>query len=235
MRRTCMARRLFVGLGFASHSALLTGCRGALSSAVARHSRLCVRCCKHEAEVMILQVQPICSQCGIQSSAALLWCPRECLAFSSISSSIIMWFWTPEECCSNTPLAQRRPLTKWHGMWLRGPNCATAAAGYGSGISAEMKSADPRSILTQPKTARHKLCTCQIGRKLNRMRESVRDSRRRERSLFRGLCVLAQEQLKALTRWFTHAPSVLHGWWCNNQARLSASSVSVLDQIQFLN
>jgi hypothetical protein len=36
-----------------------------------------------------------------------------------------------------------------------------AAAGYGSGISAEMKSADPRSILTQPKTARHKLCICQ--------------------------------------------------------------------------
>ncbi|MEH2499807.1 hypothetical protein V1294_006286 [Bradyrhizobium sp. AZCC 1678] len=63
-------------------------------------------------------------------------CPRECLAFSSISSSINMWFWTPEECCSNTPPAQRRPLTKWRGiLWFRGPNCGTAAAGYGSGMS----------------------------------------------------------------------------------------------------
>jgi hypothetical protein len=102
-----------------------------------RHARLCVHRCEHRAEVVVLQVQPIVPN-AVQSSAALLWCPRECRVFSSTSSSITMWFWTREEWCSNTPPAQMRSLTKWRDIFsFGGPNCAIAAAGYVSGISTE--------------------------------------------------------------------------------------------------
>jgi hypothetical protein len=59
---------------------------------------------------------------------------------------------------------RRRPLTKWRDIFLfGGPTCAIAAAGYVSGMSAEMKSADCRSILMQPAAARHHACITQMG------------------------------------------------------------------------